>query len=428
MSLTRLRKMGRKIESVEGTPETLGATDYAGNFKGPPTLTRSPNQYERELQRGDLSSDGTLPGQRMATMSMPEEELVGGAADTAAPWHTDLRAMGFSSSALQMIEISTIALADIERGDRIGNNATEGSATATGIVVAFIDSTATPDTVGEIGEDGKLVYLPVTGTLASTDTLHSYASTQATADIDTNPVAAGFRFQPFSENASGAPPSVTPAFRYVEAGQWYEERLGGARAQGSLSLRMGEPALLQCEYIGAPIMSKSGGVFIPSSVSALTGIPTYPSPPKVAKGMPLRLKEAGASDHTPILTEVTIDFGIELTPRPTITDADIGDTGYMATRITDRNIRISMDPEKVAPGTMNYWDKVYQARFFEFYTSLGIPSDANGMLIIDAPQCQLQSDLSEDERDKIDTFSLEAGCTRGDNGDDELFIDHVFVA
>ncbi|MEO1277600.1 MAG: hypothetical protein AAFV77_01405 [Planctomycetota bacterium] len=427
MSLTRQMTVGRKIEAVEGTAETLAAADYAGNTKGAPQLNRQVNRYGREIQTPDLSPWGTLPGQRMGSLSMPEEELVGGDASTAAPWHTDLRAMGFSAAGLKMIEISSIAAADINRGDRIGNNATEGSASATGVVVCFVNAQGSPVTVGAQGVDGKLVYLPVTGALADSDTLHSYASPQATADIDTNPVDAGFRFLPFSETAAGAPPSVTAGLRYIEGGQWYEEQLAGARGQGSLSLRMGEPALLQCEYMGAAVMGKSGGEYTPDAVPALTGIPTYSSPPKVAKGMPLRVKVAGESDFVPILTEATIDFGINLTPRPTITDADIGDTGYMATRITDRRIVIGIDPEKVAPGTFNFWDHVYDARYFEFFTSLGSPSEGNGMLMFEAPRCQLNSDLSEDDRDGIATYGLEAECTRV-NGDDEFVIDHIFVS
>jgi hypothetical protein len=363
----------------------------------------------------------------MGTLSFPEQELVGGAAGTAAPWHTDLRAMGFSSAALKMIEISSIADSAFERGQVVGNNASQGSATATGLVVDFVGASGSGSVIGPIGQDGKLVYLPMTGTFSDDDTLYNYEDTQGTADIDTTPVDAGFRFQPFSENATGTPPSVTAGLRYVEGSQWYEERLVGARAQGSLSLRVGEPALLQVEYMGAPIMTQTDGVYEPSQVSALTGIPTYPTPPKVAKGMPLRLEVEGETDYTPILTEATIDFGITLTPRPTITNAGIGDTGYMATRITERNIVISIDPEKVAPSVFNFVDKIYQASFFEFFTRLGMPSDANGMLVVHAPRCQLQGDLGEDERDGIDTYGLEARCTRV-NGDDEILIDHIFVA
>lgn len=427
MSLTRQHIVGRKIEAVEGTPETLSAADYAGNAKGTPALQRQPNQYERDIQTADLSPYGVLPGQRVATLSMPEEELVGGAADEAAPWHTDLRAMGFSSAALRMIEISSIAEGTFVRGQKIGDNANEESATATGTVVAFVPTSGTGLTTTQGNTAGKLVYLP--GAIAFTDsmTLYNYASPQATADIDTNPVAAGFRFAPLSETAAGAPPSVTAGLRYIEGAQWYQERVAGARAQGSISLRTGEPVLLQVEYIGALLATLVEGKYVPDSVSALTGIPAFAAPPRVAKGMPLRIRVAGQADFVPILTEATIDFGNTLTPRETITDADIGDSGHMATRITDRKIVISIDPEKVAPGTYNFWDHIYQARFFEFFTSLGLPADPNGMLMFHAPRCQLQGELGEGDRDGVATYGLEALCTRV-AGDDELLIDHVFVA
>ena len=427
MSLTRQMIVGRKIEAVEGTAETLAAADYAGNTKGPPQLQRQPNRYEREIQTPDLSPWGTLPGQRMGTLSMPEEELVGGDASTPAPWHTDLRATGFSAVGHKMVEISSILGAAIQRGERIGNNATEGSATATGIVVALVNGAGDGLTEAGIGSTSKLVYLPTAGAFTSTDTLHQYSSPQATADIDANPVDAGFRFQPLSETAAGASPAVTAGLRYIESGQWYEELLVGSRAQGSLGLRMGEPALLQCEYMGAAVMNQSNDEYVPTDVPALTGIPTYASPPRVTKGMPLRITVDGASDFVPIMTEVTIDFGVNLTPRPTVTDADIGDTGYMPTRITDRRIVIGLDPERVAPGTFNFWDHIYRARYFRFFTSLGSPSEGNGMLMIEAPRCQLNSDLGEDDRDGIATYSLEAECTRVD-GDDEFVIDHIFVS
>lgn len=404
--LNRLTQRGRKIEAVEGVEEVLVAADFAGNFKGEGVFAEDINEYERALQRATLAEKPTLKGHRMATVPFVQE-LVGGASGTAAPWHTDLRGMGFSSTGLKVIELGTVTNGPFRAGQTIGNNATQGSATVTGIAVKQL---ATPT---------RLVYMPLTGAFNNTMSVFNYETPQTSAPITVNPANAGFGFRPLSETDAALPPSVT----FEERVGGYRHTVIGSRARGGLSMRMNEPLLLRGEYMGAAVLDTGNpGRF--RTGSPLTGVPNFAAAPKVTKGIPLEFRD-GATVYTPILTELPIEIDNTLAPRPTIANNDLADSGYLATRISGRVFSANLDPEKVLGGTFDYDALMHLGRTFKITAEIGGIAEANGLVVIHAPAVEAVGQLTFGDRDGIRT-QPHAGKFTGDD-EDEVFVFHVFV-
>lgn len=407
--LTRVKQTGRKIEGTEGVEETLNAAEFAGNFKES-AYTSDITEYERELQRATLTPQPVLKGHRTGKRSFMEE-LVGGTASAAAPWHTDLRAMGFATFGLKVISLDTVTQGPFRVGQRIGNNATEGSATVTGVVVKQI-----------AGSPVRLVYRPLVGAFNDTHTIYNYGvSPQASAPVlsASSPANAGFGFVPLSEADGVLPPSATVEERFGG----YRYTIIGARATGGLSLRMSEPALLRCEYQGAPVYD-SANPGRPRTGAVVTGIQAFATAPRVVKGIPLELRD-GSTAYTPILTELPIELNNTLAPRATIANNDLADSGYLATRITGRRLTANLDPEKVVAGTFDYDALMNLGRPFSLSAEVGAFNDANGLLVLHAPAVQPTGSLQHGDRDGQVTQPHEVLFT-GDM-DDELQVYHVFA-
>jgi len=153
--------------------------------------------------------------------------------------------------------------------------------------------------------------------------------------------------------------------------------------------------------------------------------PVISTPPRASRGLLYKMRtEAG--DFTPVLTQIEINFNNTVAPRATITDAEIGASGYMATRITDRAPTITIDPEHVLPAAgFDFVKQVTEGGLFGLVIQSGSAGDANGMVIVHAPTVQANDDYSHGDRDGITTSDMTLGCYGTD--DDELVIYHVFI-
>lgn len=407
--LTRLSQIGIKIEGTEGTEETLGAPEFSGNRKEH-AHTSDITEYERGLTRATLTPKPNLKAQFTGGVSFIEE-LVGGAAATPPPWDATLRGMGFTRADLKYVEVGGPAMNtdQLRIGQTLGNNATQGSATATGIFVGY--KTGSPD---------RVVYLPVTGAFTASDSVYNYTVTQFSAEVNSSPAAAGYAYTPLTETTSSAPPSVTVERRFNTE---RHTRIG-ARGKGELSLRMGEPALLRVEYMGAPVYD-SANPGRPRVAAAQSGLTAYSTPPKVTRGIPLSLVD-GATEYTPVLTELVLGIDNTLAPRPTITSAQLADSGYMATRISDRKLTVRIDPEHLLPtvsGAVDFYAMLNTLKVFEVRTSIGTLTDVNGMIAVWAPAAQRVGNLESGDRDGIVTIPGEHLLT----GDDDNCL-YIFAA
>jgi len=399
--LNRNSQIGYKIEASEGVEESLSDSDFLSNSADNDNKV-SPNEVDRGLTRGTLTPQAMLKGGRLGEIHFAQE-LVGGGAAAAAPWHTGLRCSGFAAGVqLKKITVGSITNGPYKAGQVIGNNATLGSATAKGIFVRMINATT-------------LVYEPTTGTFANGDVVYNYAVSQASSTQSGSPSNAGYAFRPLTENASTTPPTAT-----------VERRLGGerhtivgARARGSLMLAVDNPAKLRTEFRGCPVFDGSNaGRPRTGSAAVITAVGTTPKP---CKGMPLKL----GSYAPPVITQLEIDLGNELTDRATMTDAELVGSGNLAPRIGNRRITAKIDPEYVVGASFGYIENLVNSGVtFEFNTEVGASSDANGVVQLYAPAAQIIGEHQPGDRGGITTVNPTLLLTGSQ--DDELVIWHVF--
>ena len=401
VQLDRITQTGLKVEASEGTPETLSAADFSGN-RTSDDHTYNVGEYERGLKKGVLTVDPVVKAARSLTISW-EEELVGVAAAIAAdvPWLRSLKGMGFTASQLKVVDISSITNGPFKCGQRIGNNATEGSATVTGTAVAQIGTS-------------KLVYLPGTGSFSSGNTVYNYGQvSQGSATIGSAPSNAGQCLRPISETASTTPPAFT-----------VERRMGGvrhtaaaARGKGSLAMRMNEVPKLSCEYMGCPDLDSNGE---PNTQALASNVPAVGVAPLPCKGMPFSV-----SGFTPVLSQLEIAIENTLAMRGTIADNDVRSSGYIGCRITERKITATIDPEMDLSGTLKVERKTVTGETFELTVQHGSASHGNGLTVIYCPAAQLTGDQSPEARDGISTTPLSMLFTGP--ADQEISIYHVTV-
>lgn len=295
---------------------------------------------------------------------------------------------------VRMVTFTTQSNLDqLYEGQTIGDNASQGSATKTGI---YIRHETSPN---------RLWYTPVSGDdFVSGDTVYNYTSPQASALTNANAVVSALPFSATVDHREGG----------------YRHTLIGARGAGGLSLRLGEPAILRSEFHGPPVTGTDGAALTGAPIQS---VPTLGGPPKVAKGITLDFTESGGTPKTLVLTEMDIDFGTTVADRPTITSAHLAESGHMAAVITEREMRASIDPE--ASFDQLDLEKLMRGDdTFEINAQLGATSDTHGMLILHAPTAQAEGGGSRGDREGIRTISNNTRLT-GTN-DDEMYLFQIF--
>ncbi len=397
--LSRLYQSGIKEEAAVGTEETLVAADFAGVFRDQ-SYTGAATEEERNVQRSTLTQLPTLKGAKLLKISRTEE-LLGGGAATAAKWHSVLKACGFTSAQAKVAAIGSLANAtQFKPGMRLGNNATEGSATKTGVLARV--------------SGGKIWYVPGTGTFASGDVVYGYPASglQPSGTLSGSPANGGYRFNPLTETPSAAPATVTMELRDGEQ----RHTLVAGRGTGSLILKMNESIKLKSEMTGPQVYDTDG--VTPRAAGFITGIPAIGTTPSVCKGMSMMVDGA-----TPVLTMLEIDFGNTVTPRGTMASNDFVSSGYKETSITDRKVTCRIDPENVL-AEKNWVKSMAAGTTFEMWAEAGSPADANGLVLVHAPAAQTTGEITPGDRNGRATVEPNVQFTGA--GDDELFIWHLF--
>lgn len=393
-------QIGLKVEAVEGTEETLTAAEFQGNRKDS-SHKHTHQQYERALERGTLTELEALHSMFGGGLSFTEE-WVGGTSTVEAPVGATLKALGFVRAALEKWATTGMS-GTFKIGDRIGVGASEPVATKKAIVAYVSGST--------------LWFFPTLGTFAAADLLTNFSRT-GSATLSGTASAGGHAYSPKTEKAGSLPHSVTGERRLGTQRHTYV----GARGTGGLTLKQGEPLLVRAEIVGPPVYQT--GTRTPREAAAVTGITALLNPPKVAMGVAFFLRD-GASDYVPIMTELDIDIANTLAPRPTITTAELQSSGYMATRITGRQITARIDPEHVLPtGAFDFIGKIQTGAVFEMVAGLGLHTDPNGAITIYGQRVKLDGDYEPGERDNVTTSPVTVKFAGID--DDELRLFHVF--
>jgi hypothetical protein len=404
MGLRRESQVGIKIEASEGVAETLVANDYGGERRES-DISYSNENYQRDNDRGTMTKRPHLSSKHGGRLTFTEE-MVGGAVGTAAPWHPTLRACGFAQSTSVVRILIDEATNIARRGDLVGNNAVQGSATKTFRVI-HVDVAA------------KKVWLHQLSGSALNDgeVITNYSRTNSFT-VDGAAVAAGYAFNPQSERDSVRPPSATVELR--RDGQLH--KLAGSRGNCTINWTHGRPVLLQAEFSGVPVTQSNTGTPIEPG-SGITP-PVVGGPPVVVQQLPMELLE-GTGNFTPIAISWEVQMNNTVAMRGTGTDLSIYESGYLPCRITDRATSITLDPEHVkASEGFDFIGTLRNGKTFRFSSRAGLPSNINGAVVMVAPLVQLAGDYSPGDRDGITTSNVTLNCYG--NNDDELYIYHIF--
>ena len=194
--------------------------------------------------------------------------------------------------------------------------------------------------------------------------------------------------------ASSGIPSVTLAM-YLD-GKIY--RAWGARAESAkLVLQSGKAGILSLGFLCAEF-SEADGVLLAPTYTAIKP-PTFQSATLTIDG------------YAAIIDKLTLDFGIKTTLRKDANSA----SGHKSAVITDRQPKISFDPENVLVATEDFLGNWRSGASMAFTTTIG--SVAGNTIAITAPAVQYQK-VSMADREGISTLEAEGLCCIN-AGDDE---------
>ncbi len=403
--LKRLAQIGVIIQTVAGTEETLTAADFSGKRKEA-DYSLNVDKYERGLMKAAFTVDPSLKGSRSGGISFTEE-CVGGGAAAEAPWHRSIQAAGFSKTAIKYVTLTTPSGPGFAPGDLVGDQATYAASTKTGMVVAVISST-------------RIVYKPIAGTFAGSDTFRNYATSSSTGTVSGSPAAAGYIFEPTTPTEASEGVICTVENRNGGMRRTYTD----AKAKLTVTMNRNEPVLLKFDFMGVPVLDSGNGNRW-REASAITNIPAVGTVPTLCKGTKCTITQ-GATLAVPVSTKFEVQVDNTLGMRQTTASNDIQNSGFVGCRITDRKITVTIDPEmnKGSAG-IDWVAALNNGGTMALLHQAGLSTDANGLFVAYVPAAQIDSEPNESDRDGIVNISPTLLATG--NADDEVWFAHVFA-
>lgn len=313
--LSRKRQLAAKVESSEGTAETLAAAD-AKLLVYNPKMSFNPAMFDRNIARTSMSPVGKVVGKRPATFSCGVE-LRGSGTNTVTPeWAKLLQACGFEVNTLKKITIGAITSGPFQHGETI----TGGTSSGTGRVVM---ATATGVTT--------LYYVVLAGTLQSGEVITG-ATSLASATTGSVASDAGKEFKPVTDSVS----SLT--IGSYEDG--VKKLMKGARGKVKFALKAGEPVMMDYEFQGV-----DAGV---TDVALLSGVTYESTVPPALLSAALLLDTYSAK-----VGEIDLDVASELSERDDISEAQ----GLLSYAYAGRRISGNLNPEMVTVATFDFIGK-----------------------------------------------------------------------
>ncbi len=295
-------QVAAKIETVEGTAETLSASDAFLVFtpKADPEVER----YKRDPVRANLGQLESLPGARSAKLTFTVELAGSGTAGTAPAWGKLLKACGCSET-----------------------------------VVA----------------NTSVTYAP----------------------------------------ASTGIPSMTLAL-YMDG---VIKKIWGARGTFQLVLEKGKPGLINFTFTGADYSVTDGAL--------LSGVSYSTVQPPTLLGVTFTYDSYAAK-----ISKLTLDAGNQVILADDVTKS----SGHFAALITERDPKITFDPEMVTVATKDFFGQ-WVGTAGKALSLSGLGSTAGNLVALSAPKCQIE-EIKLGERTAYWTLEVSAGA-KMNAGDDE---------
>lgn len=377
--LVRKRQLAAKVESAEGTAETLAASDAGLLVNFTPKANFDPQMYQRDPVRTSLTKIGKLAGKRAAGLEFAIELRGSGSVTVEPGWAKLIKACGFELAALEKMQIGAITGGPFTHGETI----TGGTSGATGKVVC---STYTGDAV--------IYFKALTGTFQSGETITG-GSSGASCTTGSAPSDAGFEIKPVS---SGVP---TLTMGLYEDG--VRKLVKGCRGTAKFGFKIGEPAIMEFSFMGV-----EAGV---SDLALLSGVTFEETVPPVLLGATMSCDGVSLN-----IGELEIDVANNLAAKDKIDDAK----GILSYMITGRDMKGSFNPEMVTVSEHDFFGKWFANTPMELNLEYG--TDDGNKFRIFAPKI-VYNKIDDGDRDGIQLAQTSFDLTGSmDPGDDEISI------
>lgn len=213
------------------------------------------------------------------------------------------------------------------------------------------------------------------------------------------------RYTPCSNAPGGSGTTGVTLTAYVVIDGLVKFGLKGAMGNSSISAVVGEPPFMAFDLKGI-LITPSAQAFS-SSITHETGIPY------VFQDVSLNV---GASDAF-VINSLTLDMNNTFDTRPNANDA----SGLAHCVITDRDPKITIDPELVDPSTKNWISSMLDNTQSNREVAIGTRLDGpNGNLKLSIPKAQITGYENQDRNGvAVSSITLDP-LQEGDVGDDEF--------
>lgn len=373
------RQVAGKIETVEGTAESLAAAD-AKVLAYNPMIDFTPEMFVRNPARTTFSKVGRLSGKRSGAYKFSFELKGSGAATTETEWSKYLRACGVKISALRTITIGAITNGPFQHRELI----TGGTSGAQGYVIM---KTLTGTTT--------LYYVAVGTSNFQSGEVLTGGTSGATATTGSTSSAVGKVWEPLTDQATV--PSLTMAG--MEDG--LKKLLRGCRGSCKFNFKSGEPVMMDFNFMGV-----EAGV---TDVALLTGISYESQIPPVLLSAAFSIDTVSAK-----ISSLDIDLGTSMSPRDDINDS----RGLLSYIISGRETVGGFDPEMLAVASHDFHSKWFNNT--EMVLDLQIGSTTGNKFRFYAPKVQY-TDIKDQDRGNIKVAQCAFDLNRSiaATGDDE---------
>jgi hypothetical protein len=380
--LSKIFQLASKLESVEGTAETLAAADAKVLFHNP-VCKPNPKFFDRNPEAYSFTKLGKLVGSRPVDLSGSIRIKGSGTATTDPQWIKLLKACSLGPYTLYSIPIGAITSGPFQHGEYI----TGSISLATGRVIKKTATGTTP-----------IYFIASTGTFQSGEVLTGGTS-GATATTSSTPSTVGRVLLPRSFYTSGGIESLTLG-SYEDT---YKKILKGARGNASFNFKTGEPGIINLNYSGVESSLATGQLF--------TGVTPETAIPPVWLSAVYKLDTYAAK-----VREFNFDLNNVLSPRDDANEAK----GILSFKVTDRNPTGSFKVEKVNVATHDFYGKMNAGTEVEVDFFLG--STTGHKFEFYFPKLQYL-DITEEDAEGITLFNVPF-CLNGTAypGEDELAI------
>lgn len=359
------RQVAGKIETVEGTAESLTATDAKVKAYNP-RIEFSPDMFPRNWARNTYSKVGKLTGKRPGSYPFGVELKGSGTATTEPEWSKYLKACGVKISALRSITIGAVSNGPFQHRELI----TGTNSGATGyVIMATANGTTT------------LYYVAVgTVNFESAETITGGTS-GATATTGSTSSAVGKVWEPLTDQS--LVPSLTLAGyeSIIGSSSGLKKLLKGCRGSCKFNFKSGEPVMMDFNFMGV-----EAGI---TDISLLTGISYETQIPPVLVSAAFSIDSVAAK-----ISMLDIDFGCNLSPRDDVNDS----RGLLSFIIGGRDVVGSFDPEMLAVASHDFHSKWFNNT--EMALDITIGSTTGNKFRFYAPKVQY-TDVKDQDRGGI---------------------------